>query len=122
MANLRQSRRSEPELFVDRATRAYVRLGRSRWRWTAPLLRHGWAFGVTAAGIAVVALAAALSWWLLVPAADWLAHHDVGSATGPVLQTARDAARARLLTLGAGLFAGVVLLYTGPSPCPARGK
>ena len=47
-----------------------------------------------------------------MPAADWLAHHDVGSAKGALLQTARDAARGRLLTLGAGLFAAGVLVGT----------
>jgi len=49
---------------------------------------------------------------LLVPTADWLARHDVGSVKGPLLQTARDAARGRLLTLGAGLFAAGALLFT----------
>ena len=63
-------------------------------------------------GIAAVVLAAAVSWWLLVPAADWLARHDVGSAKASQLQTARDAARGRLLTLGAGLLAGGALLFT----------
>jgi hypothetical protein len=63
-------------------------------------------------GIAVLVLAAALSWVLVVPAADWLARHDVGSANGTLLQTARDAARGRLLTLGAGLFAAGALLFT----------
>jgi uncharacterized protein YjbI with pentapeptide repeats len=53
-----------------------------------------------------------VSWWLLVPAADWLARHDVGAVKGPLLQTARDAARGRLLTLGAGLFAAGALLFT----------
>jgi len=53
----------------------------------------------------------AVSWWLLVPMADWLAHHDVGSASGSLLQTARDVARGRLLTLRAGLFAAGVLVY-----------
>jgi hypothetical protein len=38
--------------------------------------------------------------------------HDVGSAKGPLIQTARDAARGRLLTLGAGLFAAGALLFT----------
>jgi hypothetical protein len=66
-------------------------------------------------GIAVLVLAAALSWALVVPAADWLARHDVGSAKGPLLQTARDAARGRLLTLGAGLFAAGALLFTARS-------
>jgi len=46
----------------------------------------------------VVALAAALA--LLVPAAIRLAHHDIGSARGPL----------QLLTLGAGLFAAGALL------------
>jgi hypothetical protein len=62
------------------------------------------------AAVAVVALAVA--WVLFVPGADWLAHHGAGSATGPLLQTARDAARGRLLTLGAGLLAAGALLFT----------
>ena len=57
-------------------------------------------------------LALAIAWVLFVPAADWLAHHDVGSAKGTLLQTARDAARGRLLTLGAGLFAAAALIFT----------
>ena len=44
--------------------------------------------------------------------ADWLAHHDVGSATGPLHETALDNARGRLLTLGAGLFAAAALVFT----------
>ncbi len=63
-------------------------------------------------GIAAVVLALAIAWALFVPAADWLARHDVGSAKGPLLQTARDAARGRLLTLGAGLFAAGALIFT----------
>jgi uncharacterized protein YjbI with pentapeptide repeats len=54
----------------------------------------------------------AIAWVLIVPAADWLARHDVGSAKGTLLQTARDAARGRLLTLGAGLFAAAALIFT----------
>ena len=65
-----------------------------------------------AGGIAVVVLALVVAWVLFVPAADWLAHHDVGSVKGPLLQTARDAARGRLLTLGAGLFAAGALVFT----------
>jgi hypothetical protein len=65
-----------------------------------------------AGGIAAVVLALAVVWVLFVPAADWLAHHDVGSAKGPLLQMARDAARARLLTLTAGLFAAGALIFT----------
>ena len=62
--------------------------------------------------IAAVVLALAIVWALLVPGADWLAHHDVGSVNGPPLRTARDAARGRLLTLGAGLLAAGALLFT----------
>jgi uncharacterized protein YjbI with pentapeptide repeats len=64
------------------------------------------------ARIAAVALAAAIVWALLVPLADWLAHHDVGSATGALHETALDNARGRLLTLGAGLVAGGALVFT----------
>jgi hypothetical protein len=65
-----------------------------------------------AAGIAAVTLALVVTWVLFVPAADWLAHHDVGSATGMAHETALDNARGRLLTLGAGLFAAGALLFT----------
>ena len=77
-------------------------------RWTA------WPRGIRwlAGGTAAVVLAVAVAWFLFVPAADWLARHDVGSAKGPLLQTARDAARGRLLTLAAGLFAAGALLFT----------
>jgi hypothetical protein len=63
------------------------------------------------AGIAAVVLVAAIVWALFVKVPDWLARHDVGSAT-PALQTARDAARGRLLTLGAGLLAAGALIFT----------
>jgi len=62
-------------------------------------------------GIAVAVLVLALAWVLFVPTADWLAHQDVGSARGPLLQTARDTARGRLLTFGAGLLAVVALVF-----------
>jgi hypothetical protein len=59
-----------------------------------------------ASGIVAAVLALAIAWVLFVLAADWLAHHDVGSAKGKgqpqLLQTARDAARGRLLTLAPG--------------------
>jgi hypothetical protein len=77
-------------------------------RWAALPRGTRWLVG----GIAAVVLALAIAWVLFVPAADWLAHHDVGSTKGPLLQTARDAARGRLLTLGAGLFAVGALLFT----------
>jgi uncharacterized protein YjbI with pentapeptide repeats len=66
-------------------------------------------------GTVAVLLAVVIVWALFMPAADWLAHHDVGSAGGPLLQTARDAARGRLLTLGAGLVAAGALLFTARS-------
>ncbi len=78
-----------------------------------------------AGGVVAVVIVLAIAWVLFVPAADWLASHDVGSAkvpspqatpspqtTAPSLQTARDAARGRLLTLGAGVLAAGALLFT----------
>jgi Pentapeptide repeats (8 copies) len=70
-------------------------------------------FGLIAvAAIVAVAIIVALFW----PVTDLIAAHDVGQVTGPLralrLQTARDAARGRLLQLGAGLFAAGALLYT----------
>ena len=62
-------------------------------------------------GAAAVVLALVIVWALLVPGADWLARHDIGSAKGS-LAAARDAARGRLLTLGAGLLAAGALLFT----------
>jgi hypothetical protein len=61
--------------------------------------------------VAAVALAVVIVWALLVPGTYWLARHDIGSANGS-LATARDAARGRLLTLGAGLLAAGALLFT----------
>lgn len=74
--------------------------------------------------------------WLAIPIAafavyvliwygpDVLARHDLGSVTGrlPVLrlQQARDAARGRLLTLGAGLVATGALLFTAQNYRLAR--
>ena len=64
------------------------------------------------AGIVAAALALAFIWALFVPVADLLAHHDVGSATGLLHETALDNARGRLLTLGAGLLAAGALWFT----------
>ena len=61
-------------------------------------------------GFAAVVLILAIALVLLVPAAHWLAHHDIGSARGPLLQAARVAAQGQLLTLGTGLFAAGALL------------
>jgi hypothetical protein len=74
-------------------------------------------------GIAVVVLAVAIVWALFVPVPTWLARYDVGSAKPALVQTARDAARGRLLTLGAGLLAaGLWSSLPGTSSCPAKGK
>jgi hypothetical protein len=71
-----------------------------------------WVIGVLATAVVVVAV----GWALFVPIADSLATHDVGRVTGALrtlrLQTARDAARGRLLTYGAGLFAVGALVFT----------
>jgi hypothetical protein len=77
-------------------------------RWTGRPRATRWIVG----GIAAVLLALAIAWLLVVPTADWLAHHDIGSAKGVSLQTARDAARGRILTLSAGLFAAGALVFT----------
>ena len=77
-------------------------------RWEALPRNTRWLIGILAA----IVLALVAAWVLLVPAADWLAHHDVGSGKAPALQTARDAARGRLLTLGAGLLAAGALIFT----------
>jgi hypothetical protein len=70
-----------------------------------------WLIGIAAAML-VLAIVVAIGWALSVPLADRLAYHDVGSARGPLLQTARDAARGRLLTYAAGAFAAVALVFT----------
>jgi uncharacterized protein YjbI with pentapeptide repeats len=53
-----------------------------------------------------------LGWTLFVPAADWLAQHDLGNATGINLETARNNARGNLLALAAGLAGFGALLFT----------
>jgi len=77
-------------------------------RWAAWPRSTQWLAG----GIAAAVLVLVVAWVLFVPAADWLARHDVGSAKGPSLQAARDAARGRLVTFGAGLFAAGALIFT----------
>jgi hypothetical protein len=69
--------------------------------------------GLAVATVVVVAAALYVVFW---PLSDLIARHDVGSITGPAraaaLQTARDAARGRLVAFGAGLFAVGALVYT----------
>ena len=67
-------------------------------------------------GIAAAALVLAVAWSLLLPAADWLAHHDVSSAEGPRLQTARG----QLLALVAVLFAAGALVFSARTFTLAR--
>jgi Pentapeptide repeats (8 copies) len=70
-----------------------------------------WA-GLLAAVAAVVAVIIVL----FGPVTDLIVRHDAGAVTGTkraaALQSARDAARGRLLQLGAGLFAAAALIYT----------
>ncbi len=70
--------------------------------------------------VLVVAIALAVAvYGVFWPLSDLIARHDVGSITGPqraiALQTARDAARGRLIAFGAGLFAAGALFYTARS-------
>jgi uncharacterized protein YjbI with pentapeptide repeats len=66
------------------------------------------------AGVTVIALALAVA--LIWPITDLIGAHDVGLITGSkrvaALQTAREAARTQLLTLGAGVFAAGALTFT----------
>ena len=57
---------------------------------------------------------------LALPAGGWLAHHDVGPAWQPRSLVARDAARGRLLALGAGLLAAGALVVTARSRARSR--
>jgi uncharacterized protein YjbI with pentapeptide repeats len=63
-----------------------------------------------------IPVAAVIIYLLIWYGPDVIARHDIGNATGPLrvlrLQQARDAARGRLLTLGAGLFAAGALVFT----------
>ena len=86
-------------------------------RWFASHMNARWLAG----GVAAVVLALVAARALFVPAADWLAHHDVGSAKGSLLETARDNARGRLLTHGAGLFAAGAVVFTARNFTLSRG-
>jgi hypothetical protein len=71
-----------------------------------------WSGLLVAAAVVVVAGVYVVFW----PVSDLIARHDVGAITGlhraAALQAARDAARGRLLTFGAGLFAAGALVFT----------
>ena len=67
---------------------------------------------VAIAAVVAVAVSIAVIW----PVTDLIAAHDVGLISGPkraaALQTAREAVRTQLLTLGAGVFAAGALIFT----------
>ena len=69
--------------------------------------------GLLAAAVVVAVAAVYVIFW---PVSDLIAKHDVGAVTGrgygTALQAARDAARGRLVTFSAGLFAAGALIYT----------
>lgn len=71
-----------------------------------------WSGLLVVAAVVVVAAVYVVFW----PLSDLIARHDVGAITGlhraAALQAARDAARGRLLTFGAGLFAAGALVFT----------
>ncbi len=83
-------------------------------RWAARRRGLRW----TPGGIAAGRLAPAAG--VLVPASGWLAHHDAGPARRPRPPTARDAARGRVLALGAGLLATGALVFTARSLARSR--
>jgi hypothetical protein len=80
-------------------------------RWKALPGNVQWLMGALAAVVLILVVA----WVLLVPVANWLANNDVGQGKPSQLVTARDAARGRLLTLGAGLIAAGALVFTARS-------
>ena len=84
-------------------------------RWAARQRGLRW----TPGGIAAGGLAPAAA-RLLVSAGDWLAHHDPDPACQPRPPTARDAARGRVLALGAGLLATGALVFTARSLALSR--
>ena len=78
---------------------------------------------VVVAAIAVAGLGGIVA--LIWPVTDLIAAHDVGlitaSTRAAALQTAREAVRTQLLTLGAGVFAAGALIYTARNFALARG-
>jgi hypothetical protein len=71
-----------------------------------------------------IPVAAVIIYLLIWYGPDLIAGHDIGNITGPLrvlrLQHARDAARGRLLTLGAGIFAAAALIFTAQNYRVAR--
>lgn len=81
---------------------------------------HPRVFWLAVGLLAVAAVIYLLIWF----GPDLLARHDIGNITGPPrvlrLQHARDAARGRLLTLGAGIFAALALVFSVQNYLVAR--
>ena len=73
----------------------------------------------TPGGIAAGGLAPAAA-RVLGQAGGWLAHHDAGPARQPRPPAARDAARGRVLAVGAGLLATGALVVTARSLARSR--
>jgi hypothetical protein len=75
--------------------------------------RAGWGSLALLVAVGIICL---LTWLLIWYGPDVIARHDIGNVTGPLrilrMQQARDAARGRLLTFGAGLFAAGALVFT----------
>ncbi len=71
-----------------------------------------------------IPVAAVIIYLLIWYGPDVLARHDIGNVTGQLRvlrqQQARDAARGRLLTLGAGIFAAGALIFTAQNYRVAR--
>ena len=84
-------------------------------RWAARRRGLRW----TPGGIAAGGLAPAAA-RVLVPAGGWLAHHDACPARQLRPPAARDAARGRVLALGAGLLATGALVVTARSLALSR--
>ena len=74
----------------------------------------------TPGGIAAAGLVPAAAQMVMVPAGGWLARHDLGPVREPRLETARDAARGRLLALGAGVLAVAALAFTARNVARSR--
>lgn len=74
----------------------------------------------TLGGIAAAGPVPADAQMVMMPAGGWLVRHDLGSAGEQRLETARGAARGRLLTLGAGLLAAAALAFTARNVARSR--
>jgi hypothetical protein len=76
------------------------------------LWRRHRALVLIASGLIGIGAAVAIVW----PITDLIAAHDIGAIAGTQrerqLQTAREAVRTQLLTLGAGVFAAGALIFT----------